>query len=311
MDRRVGSTAGEDSAAVALAVGVAVGVEEKIEPRRRAQVEQGEGLTGVVRSDQVDRREKGGTATHLVGLRAPCGEELEKLGPMRQAEVLEIGDQVIEGRVGRSWIAARCILRAGPSPGPPGWPGSSALAVDDRLHGVVVRGEGMTRTSEQEEMHGGQQEVRPALAEGRLTDETQNLGIVGDAAADDVVRRGAVLGCPLGEDPELFRERQGGQRPTGGPGGYRGQSRSDATGGTGGPGGPPRCGELSGLEPDTPGWEPKYPRAPDYPRKPCHHPGMESGRQATVTSVPRGVRGKTIPALAIGISTQPTLWGNP
>jgi hypothetical protein len=32
---------------------------------------------------------------------------------------------------------------------------------------------------------------------------------------------------------------------------------------------------------------------------------------ATVTNVPSGVRGKTTAALAIGISTHPSLWGNP
>ncbi len=36
---------------------------------------------------------------------------------------------------------------------------------------------------------------------------------------------------------------------------------------------------------------------------------VRAGRYSTVTRVPRGVRGKTTPALAGGISTQPRLWG--
>ena len=40
-------------------------------------------------------------------------------------------------------------------------------------------------------------------------------------------------------------------------------------------------------------------------------PGAPAGQAWTVTRVPRGVSGNTTWALAIGISTHPSLWGEP
>ena len=51
------------------------------------------------RGDEVDGGQEAGAAADLVGLRAPHGEQLEQLGPLRQAEVLEVGDKVIVGRL--------------------------------------------------------------------------------------------------------------------------------------------------------------------------------------------------------------------
>ena len=48
-------------------------------------------------------------------------------------------------------------------------------------------------------MHGRQKEVRPSLPEGRLTEQSQDVRIVGHAPADDVVGGGAVPRRPLGE----------------------------------------------------------------------------------------------------------------
>ncbi len=55
-------------------------------------------------------------------------------------------------------------------------------------------------------MHGSQEQVRPALADGRFANQRQDLWIVSDAAADGVIGDGPVAGGPLRKDAELFRE---------------------------------------------------------------------------------------------------------
>ena len=74
---------------------------------------------------------------------------------MRQAEVLEVVDQVTEGRL----LVTADHRRHG----------------RHRPHGVVVGGQGMTGAAEEEEMHGSQQQVRPALPQGRLTEQGQDV----------------------------------------------------------------------------------------------------------------------------------------
>ncbi len=187
---------GKDRPVVALAIGIGVGVKKEIEPGRRPQVEEGERLARIARRDEVEGREEGGAAADLVGLGAAGGEKLEELGPMGQAEAPEVADQVAWGRL----LAA-------------------AAAPAHRLHAVVVGGEGMAYASEEEEMHGCQQQVRPALPKGHLSEQRQDVRVVGHSAADDVVGGGAVFRRPLGKGPELLGERKGRQGPTAGPAG--------------------------------------------------------------------------------------------
>ena len=66
--------------------------------------------------------------------------------------------------------------------------------------------QGVGGTAQEEEVDGGQEQVRPPLPHGRLADQPQDVRVVGDAAADDVVGRGAVARRPLGEQAELIGE---------------------------------------------------------------------------------------------------------
>jgi hypothetical protein len=66
-------------------------------------------------------------------------------------------------------------------------------------------------TAEQQEVDGGQEQVRPALAHRGLADQRQDVGIVGDAAADDVIGGRPVARRPLGEQAELLGKWGGAQ----------------------------------------------------------------------------------------------------
>jgi hypothetical protein len=66
-------------------------------------------------------------------------------------------------------------------------------------------------TAQEQEVDGGQEQVRPALAHRGLADQPQDAGIVGDAAADDVIGGLPVARRPLGEQAELVGKRCGAQ----------------------------------------------------------------------------------------------------
>jgi hypothetical protein len=66
-------------------------------------------------------------------------------------------------------------------------------------------------SAEQQEVDGGQEQVRPALAYRGLADQGQDIGVVGDAAADDVIGGRPVACRPLGEQAELLGEWGGAQ----------------------------------------------------------------------------------------------------
>jgi hypothetical protein len=66
-------------------------------------------------------------------------------------------------------------------------------------------------TVQEQEVDGGQEQVRPALAHRGLADQPEDVGIVGDAAADDVIGGRPVAGGALGEQPELVGKWCGAQ----------------------------------------------------------------------------------------------------
>ncbi len=131
-----------------------------------------------------------GAAPHFVGLCAAHRDEVDELGAVSQAEVLEVGHH---------------IARRRPRPG----------LTDHPPHRVVVRGERMSCPAEKKKVHRRQQQVGPSLAYGSFAEEGQHLGIVGDATADGVIGRGSVAFGALGKDSELFRDGKVGQRSRG------------------------------------------------------------------------------------------------
>ena len=104
MDPGPGVACVQESPVGALAVGVRVGVEEQIEPGRRPEVEELQSVaSGVAGGDVGECRKKGRATPDLVGLRVPHGDKLEKPAAVLEAEVLEVGDDVVGGhhRLGR------------------------------------------------------------------------------------------------------------------------------------------------------------------------------------------------------------------
>jgi hypothetical protein len=75
-----------------------------------------------------------------------------------------------------------------------------------------VLGQGVGGAAQEDEVDGGQEQVRPPLRHRRLGEQRQDLAIVGDAAADDVIGGGPVARRSLGEEEELFGQWCGAQR---------------------------------------------------------------------------------------------------
>ena len=134
---------------------------------------------GVGGGDGVEGGEEGAAAADLVGLRAAHGDEGEERGPVIEAEVFEVGDDVASGR--------RIRRRSFP---------------EDRTHRVVVGRQWVAHAAEEEIVDGGQQQVGSPLGHRCLVDQRQHVGIVGDAPADGVVRRRAVAGRASREEAE-------------------------------------------------------------------------------------------------------------
>ena len=120
-------------------VGVRVVVEEQVEARRSAEVEQGQGLgPSVTRRDVAEAGQQAGAAPDLVGLGRAGGDQPLDLGAVLLAEVGE----------GRCCAAGR-----------PGRP----LGAAHRRHRVVERGQWVLDAGEEQEMHGRQEQERAPL----------------------------------------------------------------------------------------------------------------------------------------------------
>ena len=109
---------------------------------------------------------------------------------MHHDEVLEVSHQVPAGRSG---VRGRGVRRCLDAPG-------------ERTHRVVVGRQGVGGTAQEQEVDGGQEQVRPPLPHRGLADQRQDVGVVGDATADHVIGGGAVARRTLGEEAELIGE---------------------------------------------------------------------------------------------------------
>ena len=120
-------------------VRVRVVVEEQVESRRSAEVEQGERLLPPgKRGDMAQSGQEAGAAPHLVGLGRAGGDQLHQFGAMGLAEVREVGRDV----------GGRCGIDG---------------SVPHRGHRVVVRRQRVLHAREQQEVHRSQQEEGPTL----------------------------------------------------------------------------------------------------------------------------------------------------
>ncbi len=129
----------------------------------------------------AEAREQRGAASDLVGLGPARGHELFELTAMGPAEVREGRPRICTGGGG--------IVRAAHG-----------------AHRVVEAGERVLRAREEEVVHGGQQNERPALGEWGPFEDGEHVLVVGHPAADGGVGGRAIALGHGGEAAEVVGE---------------------------------------------------------------------------------------------------------